>query len=158
MWPFYHLGVQEKLQVVVCLDSDVFNHRNSSNKAGMDLDILTSPYTINSHILMIFLVSGQFPRLLQLFQYDNPFYCALWKAFSWSRSSGDVKTLPIFVDWMKFKLSQCNPQDGSLQYPSDNGNHLNLFISSCAQWISVHYSFQSLCLPRNIDINNHAVR
>ena len=107
------------------LDSDVINHRNNSNKVEMDLDIFTSWYTISSHVVMIFLVIDQFTQLLQWFQYDIPFYCALWEAFSWSWSwswsqswswsFGEVKTLPIFFDWMNFKLSQCNPQDYSLQ-------------------------------------------
>ena len=84
--------------MVTRLDSDVINHRNNSNKVRMDFDIFTSRYTINSHVVMIFLVIVQFTQLLQLFQYDIPFYCALWEAFSWSWSSGEVKTLPIFFD------------------------------------------------------------
>ena len=80
------------------LDSDAINHTINLNKMGMDLDILTSRYTINSHVVMIFHVIGRFTQLLQLFQYDIPFYCALWEAFSWSWSSGEIKTLPIFFD------------------------------------------------------------
>ena len=108
MWPFCYLGVQENLWVVKSLDSDVIDHSNNLNKVGMDLDIFTSRYTINSHA-MIFLVIDQFKQLPQLFQYDIPFYRALWKAFSWSHSwsccSGKFKTLSIFFDRMKFKLS-----------------------------------------------------
>ena len=100
MLPCYYLNVQENFRVVIRLDSDVINHSNILNKVGMDLDIFTSRYTINSHVVMIFLVIDQFTQLLQLFQYDIPFYCALWGAFSWSQSwswsSGEVKTLPIF--------------------------------------------------------------
>ena len=46
--------------VVTHLDSDVINHKNNLNKVGMDLDIFTSRYTINSHVVMIFLVIDQF--------------------------------------------------------------------------------------------------
>ena len=70
----------------------------------MDFAIFTFRYTINLHVVIIFLVIVQFTQLLQWFQYDIPFYCALWGAFSWSWSwsqswswsSGEVKTLPIF--------------------------------------------------------------